>query len=66
MTPLELAIKAIGGRGPLARAVGLSRAAIYKWTRIPAERVVSVETATGIPREKLRPDLYADKRRLKS
>lgn len=36
----------------------LTRAAVSKWERIPAERVVEVERITGIPREELRPDLY--------
>jgi len=62
MTGLEKAIKAKGSRGKLAKAIGLSRAAVYKWQRIPAERVVDVEKATGIPREKLRPDLHEMRR----
>lgn len=42
----------------LARRIGVTRQAIYGWDKIPAERVVEVEAATGIPRKKLRPDLY--------
>lgn len=42
----------------VARGVGLSRAAVSLWTKVPAERVVDVERITGIPREQLRPDLY--------
>lgn len=41
--------------------VPVSRAAVHKWVRsgrVPAERVVAVERATGIKRELLRPDLY--------
>ena len=48
-------------RGLLARVaagLNLTRAAVGKWDRIPAERVVEVERITGIPREELRPDLY--------
>jgi DNA-binding transcriptional regulator YdaS (Cro superfamily) len=26
--------------------------------RVPAERVLSIEAATGVPRHELRPDLY--------
>ena len=58
MTPLEQAIEKVGGRAALARALNLSRAVIYLWKRVPAERVVAVEKASGIPRHKLRPDLY--------
>lgn len=47
-----------GSRAELAKKMGLSRQAIHEWTDIPAEAVVAVEKATGIPREKLRPDLY--------
>lgn len=55
---LELAIKAAGTRYMLAKRLGLSPTATLKWYKIPAERVVEVERATGVPREKLRPDLY--------
>lgn len=51
----------VGGMTALARSVGLSRSAIYQWkTRVPAERVITIEAATGISRERLRPDLYAN------
>jgi DNA-binding transcriptional regulator YdaS (Cro superfamily) len=42
----------------VARALGLTRAAVVKWTDVPAERVIEIERITGIPREALRPDLY--------
>jgi DNA-binding transcriptional regulator YdaS (Cro superfamily) len=48
-----------GARSALARALGLSPAAVLQWNgRVPAKRVVEVERLTGIPREALRPDLY--------
>lgn len=43
---------------PLAGALGISYQAIQQWKKIPAERLVDIEKATGIPREELRPDLY--------
>ena len=46
----------------IARGLGLSRAAITKWPRVPAERVVAVEKITGIPRQLLRPDLWSTPR----
>jgi DNA-binding transcriptional regulator YdaS (Cro superfamily) len=46
----------------LASRLNISRGSVYKWkwaNKIPAERVVAVEAITGIKREELRPDLYA-------
>jgi DNA-binding transcriptional regulator YdaS (Cro superfamily) len=57
-TPLQNAIKAAGSVAKFAKKIGVSRQVIYLWDKIPAERVVDVEKATGIPREMLRPDLY--------
>ena len=44
----------------LARRVGVNKSAVARWAvrRVPAERVLEVERATGIPRHELRPDLY--------
>jgi len=55
---LEQAIKAAGGVAALARAVGISQPSISAWSRIPAERVLTVEALTRVPRFILRPDLY--------
>jgi TorA maturation chaperone TorD len=55
---LEAAIAAAGGVGALARALGISQPAVSSWQRVPAERVIAVESLTGVPRNELRPDLY--------
>ena len=55
---LEEAIRAMGGVGALARALGLTQPSVSTWRRIPAERVLAVESLTGIGRGVLRPDLY--------
>lgn len=55
---LEQAIKAAGGVASLARAIGIAQPSISAWSRIPAERVLAVETLTQVPRFVLRPDLY--------
>ncbi len=55
---LETAIAAAGGVGALARALGVSQPSVSNWRRVPSERVLAVEAATGIPRADLRPDLY--------
>lgn len=43
--------------GQIATFCGLTRGAVWKWRQVPAERVVQVETVTGIPRHELRPDI---------
>ena len=55
---LEKAIGSVGGVRALARSLGISQPAISSWKRVPADRVLSVEATTGIPRSELRPDLY--------
>jgi TorA maturation chaperone TorD len=55
---LEEAIRAAGGVGALAQKIGISQPSVSNWSRVPAERVVSVEAATGVTRAVLRPDLY--------
>ena len=57
---LDEAIRAAGGVGALARKIGISQPSVSNWARIPAERVLSVEAATGVNRGVLRPDLYAE------
>lgn len=47
-----------GRRQQLADALGVSPSAISMWRRIPAERVADVSRVTGIPRAKLRPDIF--------
>jgi TorA maturation chaperone TorD len=56
---LDEAIRAVGGVRALARKIGISQPAISSWLHVPAERVISVEAATGIDRATLRPDLFA-------
>jgi len=55
---LEKAIRAAGGTSELARRIGISQPSVSNWSRVPAERVLSVEAATGVARDILRPDLY--------
>jgi TorA maturation chaperone TorD len=55
---LERAIEAAGGMRALARLLGISQPAISSWKRVPSDRVIAVEAATGIARRELRPDLY--------
>ena len=57
---LDEAIRAAGGVGALARKIGISQPSVSNWARIPAERVLSVEAATGVSRGALRPDLFEE------
>jgi len=60
-TGLDEAIRAAGGVGALARRIGISQPSVSNWSRIPAERVLAVEAATGVDRTVLRPDLYSER-----
>lgn len=55
---LEQAIRAAGGVGALARKIGISQPSVSSWSRVPAERVLTLEGLTGVDRAVLRPDLY--------
>jgi len=55
---LQQAIRAAGGVTELARRIGVSQPSVSNWRRVPAERVLAVETVTGVSRAVLRPDLY--------
>src|SRR5437588_12792966 len=57
---LQEAIRAVGGVTELARRIGISQPSVSNWGRVPAERVVQVESASGIARAILRPDLYVE------
>ena len=55
---LNEAIRAVGGVSQLADKIGISQPSVSNWHKIPAERVLTVESVTGISRTTLRPDLY--------
>jgi len=57
---LDLAISAVGGISELARRLGISQPSVSNWARVPAERVLAVEAASGVSRSVLRPDLYGE------
>lgn len=65
ITPYEALMAAVeiaGSQSALARAVGCSNTAVWKWCqsskRMPAEFVLKAEAATGVSRHALRPDIY--------
>ncbi len=56
MTGIEEAIYAAGSQTKLAKILGCSQQNVGFWLRqgyCPAERVIEVEQATGVPRERL-------------
>jgi TorA maturation chaperone TorD len=55
---LEQAIKAAGGVASLARSIGIAQPSVSAWSRIPADRVLAIESLTRVHRYVLRPDLY--------
>jgi TorA maturation chaperone TorD len=57
---LNEAVQAAGGVSELARQLGISQPSVSNWSRVPAERVLVVEAATGVDRKILRPDLYGE------
>jgi TorA maturation chaperone TorD len=57
---LREAIRAVGSVSELARQLGISQPSVSNWTRVPAERVATVESLTGVSRVVLRPDLFGE------
>jgi len=55
---VKLAVATAGGPAILGRHLGITSQAISQWRRVPAERVLAVVRATGLPPHRLRPDLY--------
>jgi len=51
-------ILAVGGLSELSRRLGVTRQAVSNWNKVPFKYIRSISEMTGIPREKLRPDLY--------
>jgi TorA maturation chaperone TorD len=58
---LDEAIAAAGGVGALAQKIGIAQPSVSNWSRVPAERVLTVEAVTGVSRAVLRPDLYRER-----
>jgi DNA-binding transcriptional regulator YdaS (Cro superfamily) len=63
---LQIAILRAGGRTALAALLGVSKQAVQQWKNVPAHQVIPIERKTGVPREKLRPDLHPPRRSMKS
>ena len=55
---VRIAAAKVGGLGALASHLGIRHQAFYSWKRVPAERVLDIERATGVSRHAQRPDLF--------
>lgn len=61
-TGLKKAIEQAGSQQALAALLGVRQSHVSNWLnrdkRVPVERVLAIESATGVPRHELRPDIY--------
>ena len=60
---VDRAIEIAGGQLKLAKAIGSAQQTISFWktkaaAKVPAERCVAIEAATGVLRQELRPDIF--------
>ena len=61
MNITEKAVKAAGGQTKVALKFNVSPQAIQQWSvinRVPADRVIYLESLSGVSRHKLRPDVF--------
>lgn len=65
MTQSEIiasAVEKAGGVGAVAKALNMSAEGVRVWIvrgKIPDKHLINLERLTGVPRQKLRPDLFA-------
>ncbi|WP_083233122.1 transcriptional regulator [Pseudomonas graminis] len=61
-SPLERAIVEAGSAVALAKIAGVTPMAVSYWKArgVPAHQVLVIESATGVSRHELRPDIYPD------
>jgi DNA-binding transcriptional regulator YdaS (Cro superfamily) len=63
---IEMVCKKAGGMRALGRTLGIAYQNIQGWKEIPAHYIIPIEEKIGIPRQQLRPELYARRRRKKT
>jgi DNA-binding transcriptional regulator YdaS (Cro superfamily) len=55
---VRLAIKAAGSATELADLLHIRPQAVVQWRRVPKLRALEIEELLGVPRFKMRPDLW--------
>tara|TARA_Y100000593_G_scaffold40073_1_gene77290 strand:+ start:5694 stop:5906 length:213 start_codon:yes stop_codon:yes gene_type:complete len=66
MIPVSEVVKAVGSQSALAKLLGVRQSHVWNWLNrpnskgIPPQYVIQVEKATGISRQELRPDIFAE------
>ena len=58
---LRLAVRKLGSKAELARQLGITAQSINQWRRIPRKHLALVNHLTGIPMDRLAPDLFGDR-----
>jgi DNA-binding transcriptional regulator YdaS (Cro superfamily) len=58
---IEMVCREAGGMRALGRTLEIAYQNIQGWKEIPARYIIPIEEKIGIPREKLRPELYRRK-----
>lgn len=61
MTALDRAVQSAGSQQALAQLLGIKPPSVSGWydrRRVPAERCIAIERATGVSRHQLRPDVF--------
>lgn len=61
---IRAAVEAEGGQTAFARKINVSQQLVWSWLnksrRISAESAIKIEKATGVPRSRLRPDIFGE------
>jgi DNA-binding transcriptional regulator YdaS (Cro superfamily) len=62
MNDISRAVEAFGGQVALAKLLGVNPSLISQWVtgrlKVAARHVLTIETATGVSRHDLRPDVF--------
>lgn len=53
-----ITIKELGGPAKIGRICGVSSQAVSQWKRIPRDHAKAIADATGVPIERLLPDVF--------